>query len=103
VHTSFFYHPLEYLHIKTEEERGKADINIKLLLWDLPESSVRPGFEATMGIKINGMEDFSFRLSPFISFYNEGLRWDLKIRVDLLAWETPEEIVEIFAGIRTAY
>jgi hypothetical protein len=103
LHTTFFYHPLEYLHIKTEEERGKADINIKLLIGDLPESSIQGGFEATMGLKINGMEEYSLKLSPFISFLSDGLRWDLKLRIDPLAGETPEKIVEIFAGIRTAY
>ncbi|MDR2257534.1 MAG: hypothetical protein LBE14_00135 [Treponema sp.] len=103
VHVNFFYHPLEYLHIKTEEERGKADINIKFLMGNMERFRLQGGLETTVGLKADGAEDFSFKISPFISLLSEGLRWDLKLRFNPLTSERPEEITEIFVGIRTAY
>ncbi|MDR0878400.1 MAG: hypothetical protein LBN21_10125 [Treponema sp.] len=103
LHVTFFYHPVEYLHVKTEEERGKADINIKLLVGNAGEFGIEGGLEATVGLKIYEQEDFSFKLSPFIAFVSDGLRWDVKLRINPLLWETPEELFEIFAGVRTAY
>jgi hypothetical protein len=103
VHVGFFYHPLEYLHIKTEDERGRADINIKFLVGDPLIFPVQGGLETTLGLKVYDQEDFSFKISPFVSFISQGLQWDVKLRVNPLAWEKPEEIFEIFMGIRTAY
>jgi hypothetical protein len=103
LHVSFFYHPLQYLHIKTEEERGKADINIKLFLGDSGESLIQGGLETTLGVKVDRQEDFSLRISPFASLVSDGLRWDLKLRINPLAGDKPAEMFEIFAGIRTAY
>jgi hypothetical protein len=103
LHISFFYHPLEYLHIIAEKERGKADINIKLFAGDLGATRFQGGLETTLGIKVDRQEDFSVRISPFVSLVSDGLRWDLKLRVNPLAADKPEEIVEVFAGIRTSY
>ncbi|MDR1099046.1 MAG: hypothetical protein LBL28_01050 [Treponema sp.] len=102
-HISFFYHPLEYLHIRTPEERGKADINIKLFVGDLGESRFQGGLETTMGVKADKPEEFSLKISPFASLASDGLRWDLKFRINPLAADHPEEILEVFVGIRTAY
>ncbi|MDR0623765.1 MAG: hypothetical protein LBG10_04980, partial [Treponema sp.] len=103
VHVNFFYHPLEYLHIKTEEERGKADINIKFLMGDMERFRLQGGLETTVGLKAGEAEDFTFKISPFVSLLSDGLRWDLKLRLNPLKREHPEEITEIFVGIRTAY
>jgi hypothetical protein len=56
-----------------------------------------------VGIKVDTLKDFSLKISPFMSMVSNGLRWDLKIRLNPLASDNPEEIVEIFAGIRAAY
>jgi hypothetical protein len=103
LHISFFYHPLQYLHIITEEERGKADININLFAGELGESGIQGGLETTVGIKVYSQDNVSLKISPFVSLVNTGLRWDFKIRINPLAAQNPEEIVEVFAGIRTAY
>jgi hypothetical protein len=103
LHVNFFYHPLRYLHIKTEDERGKADINIKLFAGELEKSGIQGGLETTMGIKVDSLKDFSLKISPFMSMISNSLRWDFKIRLNPLASDHPEEIVEVFAGIRTAY
>jgi hypothetical protein len=103
LHITFFYHPLEYLHIKTEEERGKADINIKVLAKELGAVRFQGGLETTLGLKVDTAEDFSLKISPFASLISDGLRWDIKIRINPLAANRPEELFEVFAGIRTAY
>jgi hypothetical protein len=103
LHVSFFYHPLQYLHIESEEERGKADINIKLFIGDLEEFRFQGGLETTVGIKVDKQKDFSLKISPFISLVSDGLCWDFKLRLNPLASATPEKMLEVFAGIRTAY
>jgi hypothetical protein len=99
---TFFYHPLEYMHIKSEEERGKADINLKFLSGNA-NTGFSWGLETTLGLKIDGMEDFSVWVSPFAGFMASGLRWDTKLRVNTLEWETPAEMFELFIGVRTAF
>jgi hypothetical protein len=103
LHVSFFYHPLEYLQVIAEGERGKADINIKFFAGDLGATRFQGGLETTLGIKVDRQEDLSVKISPFVSLVSDGLRWDLKLRVNPLAADKPEEIVEVFAGIRTSY
>jgi hypothetical protein len=101
-YVTFFYHPLEYIHIKTEEERGKADINVKFLSGNT-NTGFSWGLETTLGLKIDGMEDFSVWVSPFAGFMASGLRWDAKLRINALEWETLPEMFELFIGVRTAY
>jgi hypothetical protein len=101
-YVTFFYHPLEYIHIKTPEERGKADINVKFLSGN-SSTGFSWGLETTMGLKIDGMEDFSVWVSPFAGFMASGLRWDAKLRLNALEWETPPEMFELFIGVRTAF
>ncbi|MDR1240107.1 MAG: hypothetical protein LBK27_08325 [Treponema sp.] len=103
LHLNFFYHPLQYLHIETEDERGKADVNIKLFIGDLGESRFQGGLETTLGVKVDKQEDFSLKISPFASLVSGGLRWDFKLRINPLASDSPEKFLEVFAGIRTAY
>jgi hypothetical protein len=102
LYVTFFYHPLEYLRIKTAEERGKADINVKFLSGNA-YAGFNWGLETTLGLKLNGMEDFSVWVSPFVGFMASGLRWDTKLRVNVLEWETPVEMFELFIGVRTAF
>jgi hypothetical protein len=99
---TFFYHPVEYLHIKTPKERGKADINIKFLSGNR-QSGFSWGLETTMGMKFAGTQDFSAWISPFAGFLASGLRWDAKVRVNALGWSAPTEMFELFIGVRTAY
>jgi hypothetical protein len=101
-YVTFFYHPLEYIHRKTEEERGKADINVKFLSGNA-NTGFSWGLETTLGLKIGGMEDFSVWVSPFAGFMASGLRWDTKLRLNALEWETPSEMFELFIGVRTAF
>jgi hypothetical protein len=100
---TFFYHPAQYLQIETPTEQGRADVNFKMSAGDIAHSTPEGGLETTLGLKIYGMEDFSAQLSPFISFVSSGLRWDAKIRFDLLGSKKPASFFDVFIGIRTAY
>ncbi|GHU64355.1 hypothetical protein FACS189447_00990 [Spirochaetia bacterium] len=102
LNVTFFYHPVEYLHIKTDDERGKADLNIKFYLGK-PESGFSGGLETTMSLRINGMDDFSLFFSPFISFAASGLLWDAKVRMNAVDFDPPSEIFELFMGVRTSF
>ncbi|AEF81489.1 hypothetical protein [Leadbettera azotonutricia] len=102
LNVTFFYHPVEYLHIKTAEEKGKVDLNIRFYL-GRPETGFSGGLETTMGLKIDGMDDFSLFISPFLSFAASGLLWDAKIRVNILDFDPPTEAFELFIGVRTAF
>jgi hypothetical protein len=102
LYTTLFYHPLIYLHIKEENERNRVDVNLKLLCGDLPESRFKWGFETTLGIKADTINDMNLKLSPFLGFFSNGLEWNFKFRIDPLADNT-DKIFDIFAGIKTAY
>jgi hypothetical protein len=103
LYVTFFYHPLEYIHVKTGEERGKADINIKVLGGNLKTARVEGGAEVTVGIKMDQRNDTALKMGPLVSFISGGVQWDIKFRANLLSWDKPEEMFEIFAGVRTAY
>jgi hypothetical protein len=99
---AFFYHPLVYMHIPSENERGRADVNLEILFGRLPREKIQWGFETTTGLDVNDPEDMYVKLSPFLNFLSNGLQWNFKIRFNPLV-ESPGKIVEIFAGIGTAY
>jgi hypothetical protein len=103
LHITFFYHPLRYLQIETPEERGKADINVKLLFGDALENKIEGGLESTLALKVDQGEDLSVFISPFISFISDGLRWDAKLRVDPAGFDKPHEMFEFFMGVRAAF
>ncbi|QQO10804.1 hypothetical protein [Breznakiella homolactica] len=103
VYTTFFYHPLWYLQEKTPDEQGKADINLKFLYGDMVSRMFEFGLELTGGLHSGGIDSSYFMVSPFLSAATGGLRWDLKIRVKPLDYDTPKEMFDTFIGIRTAY
>jgi hypothetical protein len=100
---TFFYHPAQYLQIETPSERGRADVNLKLTAGDTAASTLAGGIETTLGLKVDGMEDFSVHISPFVSFLANGLRWDAKIRLNPFRGDAATSLFELFIGIRTAY
>jgi hypothetical protein len=100
---TFFYHPLEYLHVRTDAERGRADINLKFIAGDVRSSGFHWGLETTLGLKLDGMEDFFVKVSPLVSILSGGLQWDAKIRVDPSSYKNPKEMFDLFIGVKTAY
>ena len=102
IFVTFFYHPVEYIHVLTPEERGKADMNIKFR-YGKADSGAAGGIELRGNLKLDGPQDFTFQLSPFVSFISGGLRWDAKFLVTPQNYRTPEEMFEIFIGVRTAF
>ncbi|MDR2404181.1 MAG: hypothetical protein LBD78_09145 [Spirochaetaceae bacterium] len=100
---TFFYHPLRYLQVETPDERGKADINLKISAGDLSTTGVAGGLETTVQLKNENGAEFSLFISPFIGFITSGLRWDAKIRLNPLAFDHPGEILEVFMGIQSAF
>ncbi|MDR0390233.1 MAG: hypothetical protein LBH73_09185, partial [Spirochaetaceae bacterium] len=101
--TTFFYHPLWYLQRENKNERGKADINIKLIFGNLSESQFEFGLEGTGGLQTADMDDRYLYISPFLSIVTSGLRWDTKLRIDPFEYDNKGEMFELFMGIRTAY
>ena len=102
INTTLFYHPVIYHNILTVQERGKADINLKMFI-QIPNTEFTAGIESTMGLKIDKMEDFSFQAAPFISFLSSGLRWDTKLRVNLTGTTNLKEMFELFIGVNTSF
>ncbi|MDR0719251.1 MAG: hypothetical protein LBF78_06400 [Treponema sp.] len=99
---TFFYHPVEYLHIKTDEERGKVDINAKFYLGK-PDAIFKAGLESTFGMKVTKMDDLALWVSPFATFSSGGLLWDTKIRINVLDTDPPAEMFGFFFGVRTSF
>jgi len=102
MYLTFFYHPVEYIHIITPDERGKANINLKFLIGDT-ESGFSGGLETGGELKIDGPEDFIFYIAPLGTLISGGIRWDAKIRIRFLEYEKPKEMVDFFFGVRTAF
>jgi hypothetical protein len=102
-HLTFFYHPLVYQGIKTDDERGRADLNFKIMFGDPVSTGVQGGIESTLGVKIDDYDAMTVRLGPFVSFVSNGLLWNLKLRMNIMDYDAPYKMFELFAGIRTAY
>ena len=102
VSVTFFYHPVEYLHIITPEEKGRADINVKFQVGNA-DTGFAGGIETGGELKIDGLEDFVLRISPFVSFVSDGLRWDAKVRVMPLDYKDRAKMFDFFIGVRTAF
>jgi len=102
VYVTFFYHPVEYLHIIEDSERGKADFNVKFMFGNA-ESGFTAGLEAGAELNTGDSDDFMFRVSPFGSFTSGGLLWEAKIRIMPQKLKNPKEMMELFIGVRTAF
>jgi len=102
VHVTFFYHPVEYLHIEEQKEQGMADFNVKFM-FGTEDSGFSAGFETAVELKINDSDHFKFRISPFGSFAAGGLLWETKLRLMPQNFSKPKEMMELFLGVRTAY
>jgi hypothetical protein len=55
-----------------------------------------------LGTQTEG-EAFRLALGPFFALVTEGVRWDLKLRVNPLRFAQPLEMFESFIGVRTAF
>lgn len=99
---TFFYHPVEYLNIISDEERGMADLNVKFY-YQKPQSEFLGGLESTFSMKIDKMEDFSLWVTPFASFISGGLQWDAKLKIKALDYNHPKKMFELFFGARTSF
>jgi hypothetical protein len=102
-HLTLFYHPVYYQNVETADEKGKADVNLKLFFGDINKSAFEWGFESTMQLKIKNGENIAVWVSPFVSVVTSGLQWDFKVRVNPLYFTGGGDIAEAFIGIRTAY
>jgi len=102
LYVTFFYHPVEYLHIITPDEKGKANINIKFLFGNT-ESGLSGGLETGGDLKVHETENFLFYITPLGTFISGGLRWDAKIRIRPLDYDVPGEMFDFFIGVRTAF
>ncbi|MDR1286941.1 MAG: hypothetical protein LBK08_04955 [Treponema sp.] len=102
-HLTFFYHPLVYQGVRTNDERGRADINFKIIAGDPVSTGIQGGIENTLGVKVDDYDALTVRFSPFVSFISNGLQWNVKLRINVTDHSTPYRMFEVFAGIRTAY
>ncbi|MHC6203825.1 hypothetical protein ACYULU_11595 [Breznakiellaceae bacterium SP9] len=104
IYLTFFYHPFEYMHVRTETEKGKVDLNFKLFFGRLETAGVEGGIETTACLQMNEVRETDFYASPFVSIISTGLRWDLKLRANLTDVSSKhEEACAIFIGVRTAF
>ena len=102
LYVTFFYHPVEYLHIVEEKEQGMADFNIKFIFGNL-DSGLTAGLETVAELKLGDFDDFKFRISPFGSFASGGILWEVKLRFVPQNLRKPKEMIDLFFGVRTAF
>lgn len=102
---TLFYHPAWYFQRETDE-RGVSDVNLKFLIGDLRKTSIEGGFETTIGIRGEAQaseQPFRLSLGPFFAMVTEGVRWDVKLKVNPIAATVPLEMFEMFLGVRTGF
>jgi hypothetical protein len=92
-----------YQNVYTDDEQGRADINLKLFFGRMELSSFEAGLEGTISFQNGGSDDFKAWVSPFLSVLTSGLRWDLKIRFNPAYGNDGGSLAEGFIGIRTVY
>ena len=102
IYVTFFYHPVEYVHIVEMNEQGMADFNVKFM-FGKEDSGFTAGMEATVELKTDNLDDFLVRLSPFASFTSGGLLWETKLRLMPQKFKDPKKMMELFIGVRTAF
>ena len=102
VDITFFYHPVTYHHVTKIEERGRAAINTRLMIGNIKNGFVW-GIGTGCSLKIDGMEDLSVSVFPFVSWIARGIRWDTKLNVNPLRSGGAGEKLELFFGVRTAF
>jgi hypothetical protein len=105
---TFFYHPVYYMNREildenNEQDKGKADINLKAFYGDIGRSNFEGGLETTLGMRMHNGEDMTLWVSPFVRVATSGLLWDFKVRVNVLHFSKGGDLAEGFIGIRTAY
>ncbi len=101
---TLFYHPVWYMQRETTAERGVSDVNFKFLIGDLRETSVEGGAEATIGVRgEDASTPFSFSAGPFFSMVTEGVRWDVKLKMEPLNYTEPLTMFNLYLGVRTAF
>lgn len=104
LHITLFYHPVRYLQLLNPEERGATDINAKLLIGDILKYRLQGGLESTVNLRSGSSNNtLDLRISPFLSVVTEGIRWDVKLRIDPFKYTKPLEMADTFIGVRTAY
>ena len=102
MNVTFFYYPVTYHNIATPEEQGKADINFKAYI-EIPKTSFTTGLDTTMNLNINAMDEMAVSLSPFVSFSNSGLRWDARVRFNMLEFRNLDNFFEMFIGVSSSF
>jgi len=104
LHITLFYHPVRYLQLVNPEEQGATDINAKLLIGDILTYRFQGGLESTVHLRSGSSNNtLDLRISPFLSVVTEGIRWDVKLRIDPFKYTKPLEMADTFIGVRTAY
>jgi len=104
LHITLFYHPVRYLQLLNPDERGATDINAKLLIGDILKYRLQGGLESTVNLRSGSSNNtLDLRISPFLSVVTEGIRWDVKLRIDPFKYTKPLEMADTFIGVRTAY
>ena len=102
INLTIFYHPVIYNNLPTPAEQGKADINLNFFA-QIPGLDMRAGIEGNMSMKVDKMDDFTLFVAPYATFFTGGLLWDVKLRVNFLGKKIPQEMFEIFIGVKSSF
>ncbi len=100
---TLFYHPRYYMQKTYDSERGAADVNINLLFGELSRDAMQGGVETSIAFRsTQAMEQLGLKVSPYFSFVSSGIRWDLKLNLNVLPWDL-NRLITAFVGIRTEF
>ncbi|MCD6122325.1 MAG: hypothetical protein J7K04_10860 [Spirochaetales bacterium] len=98
---TFFWHP-GYYHQQETNELGSFDVNINFLLGDLQKTPVSGGFENNLSFSTIGTQQFTVKLSPYISLITQGVIWKIKVNAEIWPFSI-NNLIETFIGIKAEF
>ncbi len=100
---TLFNHPRYYMQKAYDSERGSTDVNFNILFGELSRDTMQGGVETSIAFRsTQALEQLGLKVSPYFSFASSGIRWDLKLNLNVLPWDV-NRLITAFVGIRTEF
>ena len=102
INLSFFWHPYYYHNTLTNEE-GSIDLLVDLAVGDIELYPVSGGLSSQLSYDATSAdEQFTTKLSPYMSVATAGVLWDFKLDVKVLPFDLAT-MFEGYIGVRAEF
>ena len=102
INLSFFWHPSYYHNTETNED-GSIDLLVDLAAGDIEVFPVTGGLSSQLSYNATSAdEQFSTKVSPYMSVATAGVLWDFKLDVKVLPFDL-STMFEGYIGVRAEF